>query len=82
MNGLEAEDQEQTQARPDRSEWLGGEALVSFHRKGGPRRPPLLLADFRCNGLILVLAFAAGFLIGSRLSSWRRIRAGAPRGRS
>ena len=81
MNGLDAEDQEQSQARPDRPEWLGGEALVSFHRKGGPRIP-LLLADFRCNGLILALAFAAGFLIGRHTGGWRRIRAGAPRRRS
>jgi hypothetical protein len=81
MSEFEAEYQEQSQAQPDRADWLGGEALVSFHRKGGPRIP-LLFADFGCNGLILAFAFAAGFLIGSHTGGWRRSRAGAPRRRS
>jgi hypothetical protein len=79
MSPLEAEPDDRIQSRPDdRREWLGGEALVSFHQRRGSQ-DPFSLGGSRCNRLTLFLAFAAGLLIGSGVSSWLSFRYGPPR---
>ena len=72
MSGPEAEPPEQIDSRPDRSEWLGGEAMVLFHQQGP--RIPLGLGSFRCTGLSVVLIFAGGLLIGHLATRSRRLR--------
>ena len=79
MSGPEADPHEQIDSRPDRSEWLGGEAMVSFHRRGP--RIPLGLDSFRCTGLSVLLIFAGGVLIGHLLTRSRRLRHGGLRRR-
>jgi hypothetical protein len=79
MRPLEAEPDDRIQSRPDdRGEWLGGEALVSFHQRGGSQ-DTFRLSRSRCSRLVLFLAFAAGLLIGSGASSWLSFRYGPPR---
>jgi hypothetical protein len=72
MSELEADPPEQIDSRPDRSEWLGGEAMVTFHRRGP--RIPLGLESFRCTGLSVLLIFAGGLLIGHLATRSRRVR--------
>jgi len=82
MSPFEAEPDDRTASRPDdRREWLGGEALVSFHQRGGSE-DPFCLGRSRCTRLTLFLAFAAGLLIGSGASAWLSFRYGPPRRRS
>jgi len=76
MSRFEADPDDRIQSRPDdRREWLGGEALVSFHQRGGSHA-------FRCTRLTLFLAFAAGLLIGSGASTWLFFRYRPARRRS
>ena len=77
MSEFEAEDQEQSQERPDRPEWLGGEAMVSFHRRS--RIWDMLRASSRCNSLTMLLVFSAGVLIGGTAAGWRPFRSGGSR---
>jgi hypothetical protein len=79
MSGPEADPHEQIDSRPDRAEWLGGEAMVSFHRREA--RIPLGLGSFRCTGLSVLLIFAGGLLIGHLVTRSRRLRHGTLRRR-
>ena len=79
MSPFEAEPDDRIPSRPDdRREWLGGEALVSFHQRGGSQ-DAFRLGRSRCTRLTLLLAFAAGLLIGSGVSSWLFFHYGPPR---
>ena len=79
MSGLEPDHPQQIESQPDRPEWLGGEAMVKFHRRGP--RIPLGLGSFRCTGLSVLLIFAGGLLIGHLVTRSRRLRHGALRRR-
>jgi hypothetical protein len=71
--GYEGQSDDQTASRSDRGrEWLGGEAMVSFPRRGiwGLSR----LAGLRCNGLALLFVFSGGVLIGGVAAGWRPFR--------
>ena len=82
MSPFEAESDDRIQPRPDdRREWLGGEALVSFNQRRGSQ-PAFQFGSSRCTRLTLLLAFAAGLLIGSGTSTWLCFRYGPPRKRS
>ncbi len=82
MSPFEAEPDDHISSRPDdRREWLGGEALVSFHQRGGSPHA-FRLGRSRCSRLTLFLAFAVGLLIGSGASSWLSFRYGPPMRRS
>ena len=79
MSGPQANPPEQIEPRPDRPEWLGGEAMVLFHQRGP--RIPFGLASFRCTGLTVLLIFTGGLLIGHLATRSRRVRYRARRGR-
>jgi hypothetical protein len=77
MNGYEAEHEgqsdDQTASRSDRGrEWLGGEAMVSFPRRG--IWDLSRLAGLRCNNLALLFVFSGGVLIGGLAAGWRPFR--------
>ena len=81
MSPFEAEPDDPIPSRPDdRQEWLGAEALVSFHQRGGSQNA-FSFGSFGCSRLTLFLVFAAGLLIGSGASSWLLFRYGPPRRR-
>ena len=77
MNGYEGEyegqSDDQAPPRSDRGrEWLGGEAMVSFPRRGIWDLSQL--AGLRCNSLALLFVFSGGVLIGGVAAGWRPFR--------
>lgn len=80
MNGYEGEFEgerqpnDQSPPRSDRGrEWLGGEAIVSFH----PRQriwDLSYLVGLRCNSLALLCVFSGGIVIGGIAAGWRPFR--------
>ena len=79
MSLFEDEPDDRIQSPPDdRREWLGGEALVSFHQRGRSQ-DPFSLGSSRRSRLTLFLAFTAGLLIGGGAASWLFFRYGPPR---
>jgi hypothetical protein len=78
MNGYEGEYEEQPDDRsPPRSdrgrEWLGGEAMVSFHPRRGFWNLSQL-ARMRCNTLALLFVFSSGVVVGGVAAGWRPFR--------
>jgi hypothetical protein len=77
MNGYEGEyEGHADDGMPPRSdrgrEWLGGEAMVSFPRRGILDLSQL--AGVRCNSLVLLFVFSGGVLIGGMAAGWRPFR--------
>ena len=85
MNGYEGgyegqgQSDDQSPPRSDRGrEWLGGEAIVSFHPRRGIWNLSYL-AGLRCNNLALLLVFSGGVLVGGLAAGWRPFRSGRRR---